>query len=152
MRFKNFRIWRGRLPHWRADDVRYYVTFRHRRDLDKEERGILLKRLLSADGRRYDVLIACILPGAAEMIFTVREAPRGGAHELAEIVEGAKRRAGKDIMRITGELSPPFYAESYDRIIRDDAEMEERWTAILSSPVEHELVEDPEDYAALWVR
>ena len=29
--WKGFHIWKGRLPHWRADDVTYYVTFRHKR-------------------------------------------------------------------------------------------------------------------------
>ena len=34
-KWANFNVWRGRLPHWRADDVTYYATFRHRRDLDE---------------------------------------------------------------------------------------------------------------------
>jgi hypothetical protein len=151
MAFKNFSIWRGRLPHWRADDVRYYVTFRHRRDLDEAERRMLLRALLKPEGRRWDLMILCVLPGETELIFSVLEGPQGHPYELSDIIEKAKAKVGRQIIKKSGERYPPFYTESYDRIVRDDGELEERWQAILDSPVTHELVEDPEEYDALWV-
>jgi hypothetical protein len=152
MGFKNFRIWRGHLPHWRADDVRYYVTFRHRRELDEAERKALMKFLVRPEGRRWDLEILCILPTQTELIFSVRYDSGGNPYELSDLVEGAKRKAGALIIKNTGERFPPFYTESYDRIIRDDAELEERWDAILSSSVTSELAEDPEESDAIWVR
>lgn len=151
MPFKNFSIWRGRLPHWRADDVRYYATFRHRRPLDERERHVLLKELLKPEGDKWDVLIVAVLPESTELIFTVREDKHGRPYELAAIVERAKAKAGRAIAKRTGERLPPFFSESYDRIIRDDAELEERWQAIFDAPVERELVEDPEGFETLWV-
>ncbi len=150
MSFKNFKIWRGKLPHWRADDVRYYVTFRHQRPLDASERQLLLRHLLKPDGQKWDLQIVCVLPEATELLFTVREG-REGPYELSEIVEKAKIKAGKAIVKKTGERYPPFYTESYDRIVRDESEYEERWLAILDSPVSAELAEDPEEYPFLWV-
>lgn len=149
--WQNFNIWRGRLPHWRADNVVYFVTFRHSRPLDAEERRLLLKALTRPDGRRWDLLILVVLPEVTELIFTVREAPTGVPYELSDIVEKAKSKVGKQIIKKSGERWPPFYGESYDRILRDEAELEERWLAILDSPVNLELVEDPEDYETLWV-
>jgi hypothetical protein len=149
--FKNFSVWRGRLPHWRADDVRYYVTFRHRRELDDRERQLLMRALLRPEGRKWNLLILCILPGQTELIFTVREAATGQPYELSDIVEKAKAKVGREIIKKSGERFPPFYGESYDRIIRDEPELEERWQSILDSPVAAELVEDPEDWEALWV-
>lgn len=151
MRFKNFSIWRGRLPHWRADDVRYYATFRHRRALDPTERGLLVRELLKPEGDKWDVLILCVLPEATELIFTVREDRSGHGYELAAILERAKTKAGKSIGKRTGEPYPPFYAESYDRIVRDDAELDELWQSIFDSPVALELCEDSEEYESLWV-
>lgn len=151
MRFENFRIWRGKLPHWRADDVTYYATFRHRRPLQESERRILLKSLLKPDSRRWDVMIVCVLPEQTEILFKVRESPQGEAYELSDILEKSKGKAGRQIIKVSGERFPPFYTESYDRIVRDEAELEERWLAILGSPVEAELVEDPDDYVGLWV-
>lgn len=152
MRFKNFQIWRGRLPHWRADDVTYYVTFRHRRALDSNELQTLLHALLQAEGRKLQLLILCCLPEQTEMMFRVSEGPDGRPFELSKVVETAKRKAGKKIVAKSGERFPPFWEESYDRIVRDEAELEERWLSILESPVQAEIVQDPEDYPGLWVR
>ncbi|MBI1334340.1 MAG: hypothetical protein JST12_07530 [Armatimonadetes bacterium] len=145
-RWENFSIWRGRLPHWRADNVVYYVTFRHRRDLSDEERNRLLSNLLRPDGRKWDLIIACVLPNQTELMFRVEE-----GNELSDIVEKAKTKTGKGIVKKTGERWPPFYEESYDRIIRDDAEFEEFWTKILESPVDNELAEEPGEYPGLYV-
>jgi hypothetical protein len=149
--FSNFRMWRGRLPHWRADDVRYYVTFRHRRELDEAERNVVYKQLTRPEGKRWDLVILCVLSDRSELIFTVREGRDGRPFELSDVVEQAKRKAGAVIIKNTGERFPPFYTESYDRIIRDEAELEERFNEILESSVKAELVEDPEEYATLWV-
>jgi hypothetical protein len=151
MAWKNFSIWRGKLPHWRAEDVVYYVTFRHRRPLIDSEQALLLSALLKPDGRYLDVLIACVLPETSEVIFTARSAPTGSPYELSDVIEKAKAKAGRKIIKASEERFPPFYTESYDRIIRDEAELEERWSAIFDSPVAHELVEDVEEYPHLYV-
>ena len=94
-----------------------------------------------------DLLILCVLPENTEMIFTVKEAPTGQPYELSEIVEKAKQKAGKAIIKKSGERFPPFYAESYDRIIRDESELEERWEAVFNSAPD----EGAEEYLCLWV-
>jgi hypothetical protein len=149
--FRNFSIWRGKLPHWRADDVTYYVTFRHRRDLDEVERNLIFRALLKPDGTRWDLLVLCVLPEVTEMMFRVRESPIGRPYELADIVEPAKGKAGKRIVKRTGERWPPFYSESYDRIVRDEAELAERWQQIVDSSVDAGLCEEPDEYPCLYV-
>ncbi len=147
MPFQNFSIWRGRLPHWRADDVRYYVTFKHRRELTAEECQVLFRTLIRPDGRRWDLQILCVVPGGTELIFTVKEAPTGRPYELSEIVEKAKTKAGKLIIKRSGERFSPFYHESFDRIVRDEAEFAERWEAIFESAPD----EGEDEYECLWV-
>ncbi len=112
----------------------------------------MLKHLLRPEGRQWDLLIACVLPGQTELIFTVREKVEGQPYELAEIVERAKHKAGKQIIKKTEERFSPFYTESYDRIIRDDAELEERWQTILDSPVTAELVQESDEWEGLYVQ
>ena len=150
MAFKNFSIWRGRLPHWRADDVTYYVTFRHRRALDEQECVDLLRALLKADGRTMEMQVVCVLPESTEMLFTMADGEK--VPDLAKIVEGAKRRMGAKTVKRTGEMFAPFYNESYDRIVRDESEYEERFTAICRSPVDLELCEAPDEYEGFWSR
>lgn len=145
-------MWRGHLPHWRADDVTYFATFRHRRPLDDAERRLLLRALLKPDGRQWDLLILVVLPKRTELMFKVREAPATGRpYELSDIVEKAKTKVGRTIVKKTEERYLPFYEESYDRIVRDDAELEERWQAMFDAPVDEELAESAEEYDALWV-
>lgn len=152
MRWRNFHIWRKKLPHWRADDVTYYVTFRSQRPLDEGERDQLRNALLRPDGRKWDVEILVILPERTEILIRVRTGKGGEPIELSDVVEKAKAKAGKAIVKKTGERFPPFYSESYDRIMRDAAEFEENWLRILGSPVDEGWVEDPSDYAWLYVR
>lgn len=150
-RWQNFSIWRGRLPHWRADDVTYYVTFRHRRDLTEPERALLLRELTVRGASRWNVTVACVLPGRTELLCTVNRKADGTVHELSDLVEKAKQRTANRLLKQTGERFSPFYTESYDRIPRDDAELDELWWSIVESPVSEELAEDPEEYASLYV-
>ena len=152
MRFNNFSIWRGKLPHWRADDVTYFVTFRHSRPLDETERFRLFQSLVRPDGRSWDLEALLVLPERTELMFKVRLDKEGRPLELSDIVEKAKTKTGKWIIKKTGERWPPFYQESYDRIVRDAAEFEERWLAILGAPVDEALVEDAEEYECLYLR
>jgi hypothetical protein len=146
-KWNSFRIWRGRLPHWRAEGVNYYLTFRHRRDLEASERQILLRNLIRAHGKKLDIAIACVLPEKSELIFQVPQ----HTTELSDIVEKAKGKAGKEINKLTGEKYPPFYTESYDHIIRDESSYQEFFDNILSSPVDASLCEEPEEYEAMYV-
>jgi len=146
MSWRNFSVWRGRLPHWRADDVSYFVTFRHSRDLRQTDIEILIGELKRSDGRRWDLIIACVLPSRTDLLARVRRSPSDEPYELSDIVEKVKSRAGKAILRASGERFPPFYGESYDRIVRNPAELETMMDAIVSSPVDAELAESPDEY------
>lgn len=150
-RWQNFSIWRGRLPHWRADDVNYYVTFKHQRELEMGEREILFSRLFRAQRSKLDFALLCVRPKETEMVFQVKTAPSGEVYELSDVIEKAKKKAGAQIIKKSGERWPPFYIESFDRIIRDDAEFEELWLKILESVVTEELATEPEEYMHLWV-
>ena len=151
MPFKNFSMWRGRLPHWRADDVTYYVTFRHSRELDPVERTMLLTALIRPEGKKWDLLCLCVLPETTELIFTVLASPDGSAYELSDIVEKAKAKVGRAIIKKTGERFPPFYQESYDRIIRDEAELQERMEAIAAAPQRLDVLDEDGDYEWYWL-
>lgn len=112
---------------------------------------VLFRQLLRPEGRKWDLTILCVLPDATELVFQVLEGPKGN-YELSEVVEKAKTKAGKEIIRKTGERFPPFYSESYDRIIRDGAELEETFHRILFSMVQAGFCEDPEEWPTLYVQ
>lgn len=148
-RFSNFSMWRGRLPHWRADDERYYVTFSHRRPLTEKECRIIFAHLLRAQRSRLDYLVLLVLPERSEMIFNVKKNSDGEEYELSDVVEKAKVKAGRQIIKESGERWPPFSHESYDRILRDQAELEEFTARIIQAPENEGLVEVSEEYECL---
>lgn len=150
-KWSNFSIWRGRLPHWRADGVNYYVTFRHRRPLEDAEVQELFGALLKPQGRKWNVEVLCVLPEKTEMVVTLENSQNGEPFELSDVVEKAKSKAGKAIIKKSGERFPPFYTESYDRIVRDEDEMATTWETIVEASVKAGLCEDPEEYQFLWV-
>lgn len=142
-RWKNFTIWRNRLPHWRADGVLYYVTFRHRRALLDEERQWLMRGLLRTDGRALNVLAARVDEEQTQMLFRVLGEKDERPVELSDVIERVKTKVGKQIIKASGERWSPFYGESFDRIVRDDAEYAELQTAFFSDL--------PEDEDFIWL-
>jgi len=113
---------------------------------------MLLKSILNSESRALLFQIACVLPERTEMIFRLNDSSHDRQSEFAKTIEGAKRKAGKQIIKATGERYPPFWEESYDRIIRDEAEYEERMMTILESPISSELSETAEDYPQLFIK
>lgn len=139
-RFKNFSLWRGRLPHWRADNETYFVTFRHRRPLTETERMTLFRLVLRLHGKKLMLDAALVLAERTEIILRMKEGPDGDEYELSDVVEKCKIKAGKAIIKESGERWPPFWGESFDRIMRDEAELSERLEAMLAAP---EAEEEP---------
>lgn len=124
-RWKNFRVWQKKLPHWRADEQTYYVTFRHSRPLETAERKLLFQALSKGEGSRVRFAALGVFPDTTEMLITVPPSTKGVESEFSKFVESAKRRVGKKIIENTGERFPPFFEESFDRIMRDEAERAE---------------------------
>jgi hypothetical protein len=151
MGFKNFYIWRKRLPHWRADDVTYYTTFRHRRNLTPEECQELFRVLLSLNIKKWDVCILCVLPDKTELIVKTLSNSEGHSIDLSNILEPAKRKAAKRIQKSSSEKYSVFYQESFDRIIRNEQEYEERLNEILKEPIDCGLVDEDGNYEFLWL-
>ncbi|MBV6491964.1 MAG: hypothetical protein IT202_01805 [Fimbriimonadaceae bacterium] len=150
-RWDNFHVWRARLPHWRADGVTYFVTFRHSRPLTPPEVHVLFACLLQPEGKRWNLDCLCVLPEKTELLVRVPKGSGGKQAELSDVVEKAKSKAGKAILKKSGERFPPFYRESYDHIVRDDDEFHQFWESIIFSPAEQGLVEAAEEYDALYV-
>ena len=137
MKFKNFYVWRGKLPHWRADGVTYYTTFRHRRPLTEEERTILLNTLLSLNGKKWDLHAVHVELEKTDIIASLDSVLRESV-DLSKVLEPAKRKASNKIQKIVEEKYPLFYPESYDRIIRDEAEYNDFLNEITASDLQEE--------------
>lgn len=130
-KWKNFTIFHEKWPHWRADDVIYYASIRHRRPLDPSESQILFRLLLKPEGHRYELLVVGVFPEKSELLFKMCDSPTGRPYELSTLIEKVKNKTSKLIQKQTGERYPPFYNETFDRIVRDEGEFNDMFTCIM---------------------
>lgn len=151
MRWKNFQKWEGRLPHWRAEDVTYFVSFMHRRPLTDEECGLLFKSLVRLEGRKFETIALCVVPNSTALIL-LQDTPSRASDDFGKVIDKVKTKVGRAIMGKSGERFPPFKDESYNRILRDQEEFEEHHLQVLEMPAEAEIVDDPDEYAHLWIQ
>lgn len=118
--WKDFHVFHQKWPHWRAEDVLYWVWFRHTRTLKDSERAILFKNMISRVGKSCEIFALCVAPGETHLLLC-----QNGTKDFAQLIVTAKRKAGKAITDATSERFPPYYEESFDRIVRDVDELNE---------------------------
>ncbi len=140
-------IHRRHLPHWQLRGATYFVTFRVAHgELAMPERLLVLEHVCAGDGKRYDLLAAVVMPDHGHVLLcplTSFDLPR-----ITKGVEGVSARLVNAARGVGGAL---WQDESFDRIIRDDAELTENLAYVVGNPVKAGLVEDPFEYPALYV-
>jgi len=95
------------------------------------------------DGKEYELVAFCIMPNHVHLIFIPLEKTKDCFYSLAEILQSLKRHTARQSNLILGRLGAFWQDESYDHIIRDQAELERIIKYVLSNPVKAGLVEDP---------
>jgi putative transposase len=98
------------------------------------------------DGDWFDLDAYCIMPNHVHLVLTPRQQTAITDFSLAKIMHNIKRSSSKQANLILG-LSGAFWQhESYDHVIRDDAEFERIVRYVLYNPVKADLVEDPTEW------
>jgi hypothetical protein len=115
--------------------------------LDETERSHLFQQLLKPSTSKWSVELLCVFEERTELLVTMGHLPSGAEVELSDVLEKAKSKAGKTIIKASGETYPPFYSESYDRIMRDDQEVEDVYNKVLAETEG----DSQEEYRFLWI-
>ncbi|HSP96241.1 MAG TPA: transposase [Candidatus Dormibacteraeota bacterium] len=139
-----FRQYRRRLPHWRSEGAIYFVTWRVERgiaDLDGAERGQVLRSLLHFNGVRYNLYAAVVMNDHVHALVEPTERV-----DLEEIIRAWKSFSARQFSHRVGRVWQPEY---YDRIIRDERELEGATQYIASNPFRR--WPDIESYPWLWI-
>ena len=142
-RWDNFTIWKGRFPHWRADNVEYYVTFPHRKPLSLDQCNLLFGHLMRAHGRTFTYLALVVVPEKTEALLAVDKEDT----ELNDVLIKAQKRfikAAKSEDRL-------FYAEPYDRIVRDEEERLKFLEGIMGAPEGSPHIESEDEWLSIFV-
>ena len=140
-------IRRAHLPHWQAGGSVYFVTFRSARGcLSASARRQVAENVLFDHGKRIDLILGVFMPDHVHLVLCPRPCGQGKWYDLADIMKGIKGVSARRINQILGTAGKVWQQESYDRIIRDDLEMQDILNYLWENPVKAGLVTKPEEY------
>jgi REP element-mobilizing transposase RayT len=135
-------IKRRNLPHWTLEVSTYFVTFRVATGtLSIEERAIVRDHLQAGHGKFYQLAAAVIMPDHVHLLLRPI-----GDYTLSRVMKGIKGVSAHLLNQRRGTRGQIWQDESWDRIIRDDAEFEEKLTYMANNPVKAGLVDPDEPY------
>ena len=150
------KIKRRKLPHWTLDGSVYFVTFRIREgQLLPDEVAIVLQHVRSGDPSFYQLFAAVVMPDHVHLLLR----PNEGV-ELSRIMKGIKGVSARKVhlFRQTRMSGPPgktsgshshsalWQDESFDRIVRDHPEYEEKLKYMYYNPVKRGVTQTPAAY------
>ncbi len=138
----HLQIRRRNLSHWELAGSVYFVTFRTAQgELLPSERGIVMAHVLEGMGRFYELPAAVIMPDHVHIL--VRPlAP----YDLPRVMKGIKGVSARKINEARSRTGQVWQDESWDRLMRDGEEFEEKLQYMADNPVKAGLARRLEDY------
>jgi putative transposase len=138
---------RRRLPHWCQEGSTYFVTFRLiSGSLPEAERWLVLDHIRRGDGVYYRLLAAAIMPDHVHLVLKPES-----DYTLPRIMKGIKGVSARLINRHRGTQGTVWQDESWDRILRDEAEFLEAMQYIADNPVRAGFCREPGGYEWLYL-
>ncbi|MDA2912691.1 transposase [Acidobacteriia bacterium AH_259_A11_L15] len=141
-------ITRRRLPHWTLEGATYFVTFRiATSQLTTEEILSVRDQIISGDPELYELLAAVVLPDHVHLLLR----PNQGV-SLSRAMKGIKGATARRLNQRRGSHGRVWQDESLDRIVRDQAELEEKLNYMFLNPVKAGLTDDPDSYPGWFIK
>ncbi|MCI0706532.1 MAG: transposase [Ignavibacteriae bacterium] len=135
-------ITRRHLPHWTIHDAVYFVTFRTKSTvLSEKEQVAVLKHIKEGQDKYYSLLAAVVMPDHVHILLRQKS-----NYDLSRIMKGIKGVSANKINRMRKTKGSIWLNESFDRIIRNQKEFDEKFNYMLNNPVKKELTLDPWTY------
>ena len=146
------------LPHFERPWGKYAVTFstRNHRQISPRERDIVLQSILhGAEHNQYHLYVACMMPNHVHLPFEPQVKEQNNSEEtifwsLTEILQGIKSTSAHRINKATATQGPVWEKESFDRLIRSEQDLHEKFRYIARNPWDAGIVSQDENYAWLW--
>jgi len=111
--------------------------------------SVVEESLLYRDGRDYRLIAYVIMPSHCHIVFATGDVTGLGGHDVSRerITQSLKRYTARECNRLLGRRGEFWQPESYDRVVRDDAELERIVLYVEQNPVKAGLCERPEDWS-----
>ena len=111
------------------------------------------------DGNRIELFAVVVMPDHVHLLLQPRPIEEDDHHlypkgffDLGEVVHSIKSYSAHEINKLCGAQGEVWQRDRFDRIVRDDAEFDEKWNYIAGNPVKKGLAGSPEKYSWYWHR
>jgi len=147
------------LPHVDRPWAVYAITIRTRRrnKLSGAARTIVLDAFRHFHDKRYELYAACVMPDNAHVL--LQPWPREyDANDnavfwsVAELMQSIKSFTAHQINKLQKTSVPVWEKESFDRLIRSDRDLQEKFHSILRNPWDSGVAKQNEDYQWVWTQ
>jgi RecG-like helicase/REP element-mobilizing transposase RayT len=148
---------RRRLPHFEKPWAIYAVTITtaHRRTLSLQARTIVLNAWRRFHNRRYELFAICVMPDHVHALFQPWPKKETSHEEitfwsLTELMRSLKSLTAREINRAEGKAGAVWEKETFDRYIRSNRDLTEKFHYILRNPWDAGVAKQNEDYQWAW--
>jgi RecG-like helicase/REP element-mobilizing transposase RayT len=146
-----------RLPHFEKPWAVYAVTIstRDRRILRPDARTIVLNAWRQFHDKRYELFALCVMPDHVHALFQPWPKDAHGKSEpvfwsLTELMRSLKSFTARQVNKLEGTSGAVWEKETFDRFIRSDRDLEEKFHYILRNPWDSKVVGQNESYPWVW--
>jgi RecG-like helicase/REP element-mobilizing transposase RayT len=145
------------LPRFERPWAKYAITFatRNHRQLSEKARDVVLESLLRWKDQRYELFGACVMPDHVHLLIEPmieREDDSGKPifFGLSKILRSIKSFTANRINKIDKLNDPVWETESFDRLIRSESDLEEKFEYITRNPWDAGIVNATQQYPWVW--
>ena len=144
------------LPHFEIPGFTYHVTWQthNKLVLSPEARAKTLEACHFWHGTKIKCLAACVMPNHVHLLvqpLPVQETGEEGVHSLSEILHSIKSFSAHEVNKAMKRSGPVWIDESFDRMIRSEADLHKTWDYIWDNPRKIGLVGPMEEYPYIWM-
>jgi len=145
------------LPHFEHPWAIYAANFQTLggRTLSAAARDVVFDCILRWRDSRYHLVAACVMPDHVHMVFQpgIKETDAAGQPvfwPLSEIFHSIKSFSAKEVDKLEGSTGSLWQEERFDRYVRSDADLQEKFRYVCGNPWAAKIVDESEAYRWLW--
>jgi RecG-like helicase/REP element-mobilizing transposase RayT len=148
-----------RLPHFEKPWAIYAVTIgtKSRRRLSSKGRTIVLDALRHFHNQRYELFAVCVIPDHVH--FLIQPWAKENDDEgnvvfwpLSQLLQSVKSFSTHEINKIEDKRGAIWEKEHFDRYVRSDRDLQEKFYYILRNPWDAGVAGQNEDYPWVWTQ
>src|SRR5207244_4574007 len=150
---------RRRLPHFEKPWAIYAVTVgtKKGRRLSPTARTTVLNSLRHFHNKRYEMFAACVMPDHVD--FLIQPWPKGDDDKgntafwpLSQLLHSIKSFSAHELNEIENKSGSVWEKERFDRYVRSDRDLKEKFHHILRNPWDSGVAKQNEDYLWVWTQ